>query len=179
MCQIWNWNFACIFHQKVWLGSTVTSSQAIYKRFGFYKIQLLVDTHRTVLYFHTLTFTFTHLPTPPQHTYTHPYTHIHTHTWMWIRTYLFLGEYCQTYWDSKRKSGIHGTTIKDAAIKKNSAVAYTPLYAARVLLLCCGLNTGLAARAFGDAEREIESTEKNSGIPTQDQTDACLSYVLC
>ena len=93
--------------------------------------------------------------------------------------YLFLGEYCQTYWDSNRKTGTHGTTIKDAAIKKNSAVAYTPLYAARVLLLCCGLNTGLAARAFGDAEREIESTEKNSGIPTQDQTDGCLSYVLC
>ena len=88
-----------------------------------------------------------HSPTsPPQHTYTHPYTHIHTHTWMWIRTYLFLGEYCQTYWDSKRKSGIHGTTIKDATIKKNSAVAYTLLYAACVLLLCHGHN-GLAARA--------------------------------
>jgi len=42
---------------------------------------------------------------------------------------------------------VHGTTIKDAAIKKNLAVAYPLLYAACVLLLCCGLNIGLAARA--------------------------------
>jgi len=62
-------------------------------------------------------------------------------------------------------------------------VAYAPLYAACVLLLCHGHN-GLVERAsdwyyFGDAEREIESTEKNSGIPTQDQTDGSLNYVLC